>query len=77
MLLFGEDRMIESLSDSPPDWIAVVQRNDVDYGTPHFGSDYGARLLEWITQHYVFSVRFGAPPLQGTEFGIVIMKKRE
>ena len=76
MLLFGEDRMIESLAGSPPDWIVLVHRSDVDYGTPYFGSDYGVKLLEWITQHYVFSTRIGARPFEGPRFGIVIMRKR-
>jgi hypothetical protein len=76
IILFGEDEMLESLRNDPPHWIALIHRNDQDYGKPFFGRDYGSKLREWIARHYLQVKRCGAPPFRHSGFGIVIMKRR-
>lgn len=74
--LYGEQRMVESLAASPPDWILLVHRDDSDYGTRFFGRDYGARLHGWIAGHYTVVAQAGERPFRGERFGILVMKRR-
>jgi len=76
IILFGEDAMVDSLNGHPPDWVALIHRNDEDYGAPFFGRDYGLKIRAWIDRNYLPVKRFGAPPFRGSDFGVVIMKRR-
>jgi hypothetical protein len=75
--LYGEQRMIEALASSPPDWIVLVHRSDAEYGTPFFGRDYAQELRKWIAENYAQQAQMGAMPFRGRQFGILILKRRE
>ena len=76
MMLFGEERMLSCLEKSPPDWIALVHRDDSGYGARFFGRDYGRSIWKWIAKHYVFETCMGALPFQNGNFGILIGQYR-
>ena len=76
MILFGEEKMLSSLKKSPPDWIALVHRDDSAYGARFFGNDYGTSIWRWIAEHYVFNTCIGALPFQNENFGILVGKLR-
>jgi len=76
MMLFGEERMLSCLEKSPPDWIALVHRDDSGYGARFFGKDYGKSIWKWVAKQYVFKTCIGALPFQNGKFGILIGKHR-
>jgi hypothetical protein len=62
--IFGEDRILEDLETHPPDFVALVHRDTVEYGVPLFGTDYGRDLFEWAHEWYGRGVQVGAEPLR-------------
>ncbi len=72
---YGEDRMVESFKNSPPDWIVLIHRDESEFGPRFFGQDYGKSLWDWIGKNYVFNARIGAMPFSSNYFGILIGEK--
>jgi hypothetical protein len=77
LIMFGEDKMLASFKEHPPDYIALVHKDTSEYGFPFFGKDYGQRLFEWIKNNYNLIIQIGAPPLQDKHFGIQLMQAEE
>jgi hypothetical protein len=75
MILFGEERMLEAFKAHPPDWALIVHKDTSEYGPRFFGSDYGQRLYGWVMRNYRPIKLIGAQPLQGNEFGILILRR--
>lgn len=79
LIAFGEDRMIEAFRRSPPDLVAVIPRDQSEYGVRAFGVDYARRLGAWIASQYVIVDAIPGPrPAQpfGSERSIVILVRR-
>ena len=73
----GEERVVETLTAHPPDYIALVQRNFYEYGLAPFGQDprFGRTILAWVDQHYEVVQVYGAPP-SGRDFGIALLRRK-
>jgi hypothetical protein len=73
----GEERVVETLTAHPPDYIALVQRNFDEYGLAPFGQDprFGRTILAWVDQHYEVVQVYGAPP-SGRDFGIALLRRK-
>jgi hypothetical protein len=77
LIIFGEDRILEALRASPPDYVALTHKDTREYGLDFFGRGYGRKLLAWVNHNYRPVALFGEPPLRdGTEFGIRLMQRR-
>lgn len=77
MLIFGEETVVESLRQSPPDYVMLVDREMSEFGYGAFGSDgYGDRILSWVSEHYEPVVQFGGQPFISDQSGIVGLKRR-
>jgi hypothetical protein len=80
LLLFGEDRMIEALNGSPPDFIFLVHKDTGEFGERFFGRDYGGKLNQWIEERYVEEsipgLDLGSEPFRDSRFGIRLMVPR-
>jgi hypothetical protein len=80
LLLFGENRMIEAMNDSPPDFIFLVHKDTSEFGERFFGHDYGQKLNAWIEERYVEeslpSLDLGSEPFRDGRFGIRLMVPR-
>lgn len=63
LLLFGEERIVESFRDSPPDFVLLTHKDTSEYGVPWFGRDYGRALFRYVMEHYRPVALFGDPPL--------------
>jgi hypothetical protein len=75
--LFGEDRMLAALAAAPPEWIALVHRDDSDYGVAPFGRGYGLQLNAWIERRYRPAHQLGPAPFTDGRFGIALLRRRE
>ncbi len=76
LIMFGEDKMLASFRECPPDWIVLIHRDSSEYGTEFFGRDYGKLLGQWITSNYEIVRVIGDMPFTGKYFGISITKRR-
>jgi hypothetical protein len=80
LLLFGEDRIIEAMNNSPPDFVFLVHKDTSEFGERFFGRDYGRKLNDWIEQRYVEetlpTLDLGSEPLRNGQFGIRLMVPR-
>jgi len=77
LLLFGEDRMLQALNDSPPDFIFLVHKDTSEFGEKFFGRDYGQKLYAWVRTNYQVQdlpmLDLGGEPLRSDEFGIRLL----
>ena len=73
---YGEERLLEAWRSSPPDFVALVDRNSAEFGYRYFGQDYGRELQAWIDAHYLTVGTIGAPPMKGQGFGIELRARR-
>jgi len=77
LLLFGEDRMLQSLADAPPDFIFLVHKDTSEFGEKFFGRDYGQKMYAWIQANYqqqdLPMLDLGGEPLVGDQFGIRLL----
>jgi hypothetical protein len=75
LILFGEDRILMSLRNCPPDYVLVVHKDTDEYGSRFFGRDYGEKIYRWVRAHYEIVSSIGAPPLRDERFGMVLMRR--
>jgi hypothetical protein len=74
---FGEQTFVESLQLRPPSLIVLVHRDTSEFGARLFGSDYGLRVADWISAHYVRVGGAGDPALHpGSTFGVTALRLR-
>jgi hypothetical protein len=79
MLAFGEDTMLASLRQHPPDFVILVHKDTSEFGVGLFGKDerYGQKIMEWVNAEYAPVALFGAEPLQDPQlFGIKVCLRR-
>jgi hypothetical protein len=75
LIIFGEDRILNSLHKAPPDYVILVDKDTSEYGYRFFGKNYGIKLFSWIQENYTAVETIGNEPFSGKGFGIVIAKK--
>ena len=77
--IFGEAAMLDRLRRSPPDFVALLDRQAAEFGTGPFGVDprFGLGLMSWIERHYQRVARLGAAPFREAGFGIAILRRSE
>src|SRR5262245_29784993 len=73
LTMFGEERVLASLSADPPDFIALVHRDPYEFG--FFGREYGRPIYAWVRDHYRPVALVGAPPLLDDRFGIALLRR--
>lgn len=74
--VFGEASMLASLEASPPDVVALVDKDAREYGLRAFGRDHGLEIAGWLLPRYDRLAVVGQPPLQGRGFGIELLERR-
>ncbi len=75
LTVFGEDAVLRSLQDHPPDFVALVNKETSHEGARFFGQDYGRRVFAWIQANYRSVAEIGPPPFRDRRFGAVLMER--
>jgi hypothetical protein len=76
LIMYGEDKMLGTLEQRPPDYIALVHIKNVEYGAPFFGKDYAQGIARWVEQNYHEVHLIGDRPFEETTaFGIRLMQR--
>jgi len=73
---FGEPVLLAALQRSPPDWIALVDKDTSNYGVRYFGQDYGVELMRWTAEAYQPWSLVGPLPFSGQGFGVALLRRR-
>jgi hypothetical protein len=76
MVIFGEEAILASLREHPPDWIVLVHKDTSEFGTPFFGRDYARSIGLWVSQNYRDVRQILDRPLQDNKFGILFLRRR-
>lgn len=78
-LVFGENRIVDAFQTHPPDYIALITRDTIEYGFQGFGYDHGQRLMSWIAEHYRVVWMMGGSPVDLNEkrFGLWLLEERK
>jgi hypothetical protein len=76
---FGEDTMLAAYRKSPPDFIALVQRDTDEYGEGWWGErqGFGRDTMSWVRATYDPVHLIGKQPFTSGEFGIQFLRKRQ
>jgi hypothetical protein len=80
LIVYGEQRMLSTLVDAPPDWVVLVHCASQDeFQLGRFGEDprSGRALVAWIREHYQLVERIGARPFAGPQFGVELRRRAE
>jgi len=77
--LYGEERILEAIKSNPPDYLLLMHHDSKQFGVDFFGRDprFGRQIMNWVNTNYSGEIRFGAPPMQGPHFGILIMVPKD
>jgi 4-amino-4-deoxy-L-arabinose transferase-like glycosyltransferase len=75
MLLWGEREIERDFEAKPPDFFALVHRDNRHEGARFFGRDYAQSIMGWIESNYHPVWRTGAPPLRDDRFGLVLLER--
>jgi hypothetical protein len=73
---YGEPVLLAALQRSPPDWIALVDKDTSNYGVRYFGQDYGTGLAQWVVDAYEPWSLVGPRPFSGQGFGVALLRRR-
>lgn len=78
IMVFGEDTVLRSFKENAPDFIILFHKDTSEYGVNFFGQDerYGKLIMDWIKSEYTPVLLIGHEPLQDSQCGLKIMKKR-
>lgn len=49
---FGENKIINDLKKSPPDYVFLNNRDSSDWGPAYMCKDYGLKICKWIYKNY-------------------------
>jgi hypothetical protein len=75
MMLWGETKIQRAFEASPPDFVALVHRDNRHEGARFFGRDYARTFLERLKASYHPVWQTGAPPLHDGRFGLVLLER--
>jgi hypothetical protein len=75
-IMFGEEEILRSFQDHPPDFIALVHRDTSKFGYPFFGTDYGSNIMTWVRSNYRIIEQAGETPFQSDGFGIQLLARK-
>ena len=64
LALHDENRINEAFAAHPPDFIAVVPKNQEEYGRGNFGVDYAKDLGTWIRENYAICPQTARNPVK-------------
>lgn len=72
---YGEQTILTSLEQQPPDWIALAHFDAIEFGQRFFGQHFAQAIAAWMITHYEPRAQMGAVPFEGDEFGVIILKR--
>lgn len=76
MVMFGEDRVVASLRDDPPEFVVLLDRPMAEYGL-RFGEEYPSSMLRWIRKRYTREIVVAGIASPGASFGLELWRRVE
>ncbi len=73
--MIGEDKILSSMIACSPDYIALTDRNMLEFGYKGFGIDYGINVFAWIKENYKPLEKITSVSDSGEKFNIIISKR--
>jgi hypothetical protein len=74
----SEEVILKRLELHPPDRIVIISRDLREYGVQRYGENPGSGqlILRWVAENYKAETFFGGDPLDYTQYGSVILKRK-
>lgn len=77
LAVYGATNVTASLTNHPPDYIALVEWQTYEFGASYFGTaGFGEDVMQWIRNNYQPAALFGSEPLHNGLFGIKFLKSK-
>ncbi len=84
LIMYGEDNIVANLKAHPPDVIALVHVDNIEYGKRFFGRDYGQEIWDWVSVNYEPMTKpngetalFGYPPFVNEKNGVLLVQRKQ
>lgn len=74
-VMFGGERLLHSLKQSPPEFVALVDRPLAEYGSAGFGIDFGQDMIGWVNANYGEVASIAGAPIAGRSFGVRLLAR--
>ena len=52
MIIYSQDRVLESFRKSPPDYVVYLEGDVSEYGVGGYSADFGANIFSWVVDSY-------------------------
>lgn len=83
LIMYGEDNILTELKAHPPDVVALVHVDNVEYDARFLGKHYGLRIWDWVFANYEPMLQrngetalFGYPPFVDQRSGVLLLERR-
>jgi 4-amino-4-deoxy-L-arabinose transferase-like glycosyltransferase len=84
LIMYGQDNIVTELQAHPPDVIALVHVDNIEYGARFFGRNYGQKIWDWVFANYEPMVKpngetalFGYPPFVNEKNGVLLVQRKQ
>lgn len=72
-----ESNVVHALEQTPPDWVAIINRDLRDFGIQNYGIDgNGREIILWINRNYEMVLHVGGNPLNPNEGGAYVLRRK-
>jgi hypothetical protein len=82
LIMYGEENILAELKKHPPDVIALVHVDNIEYDARFLGRDYGKDIWAWVVTNYTPMKKsngedalFGYPPFVNEKSGVLIVAR--
>ena len=84
LIMYGEDDILATLKAHPPDVVALVHVDNVEYDARFLGKNYGLEIWDWVFSNYEPMLQrngetalFGYPPFVDQRSGVLLVQRRK
>jgi hypothetical protein len=84
LIMYGEDNMLAELQKHPPDIIALVHVDNIEYDARFLGKNYGLKIWDWVFANYQPMLKsngqtalFGYPPFVDQHSGVLLVERKK
>jgi hypothetical protein len=76
LIMYGEDEMLKSFREHPPDLLMMISLDTSEYGPRFFGRDYARLLGAWLDENYIVIKVIDDQSFKAAKLKMVLLRRR-